>query len=449
MPPLNSTESADARDARDNNKNQVEKSKRSSCPYAEMSESSKLVQNCPAFSSECPFKVAKSPKEISERLAQVPESHLKTHGAFFQTLQVFHQGQSGGEGLCPVKHALHHQAADWTFDRAMDDYSLAVIMSRLAESYEEQDEQPDETEYDGGITAASTAFETNKPRASPRLSDALKTGTASAHAAAESVHFVKNFIRGKIDRDLYALYVAQLYHLYTRLEEALDVHAPRLFPQVHFPNELYRRSALEEDVHFWHSRPPRVSPATQDYIDRLEYLQEHAPHLLLAHAYTRYLGDLSGGKILERVARRALGLSEGDGLAFYAFPNVPSFKLFKDMYRSQLNALDMVGSVQELVQEANVAFLLNMRLFEELDVLGGVPGATLRPLESVYVQRNSAVDSKHDEECPFLKNRNQQTPKGQCPWPFLLLHDPKKGLQAWQSWLIIGLLLAWLHSTWQ
>jgi heme oxygenase len=250
--------------------------------------------------------------------------------------------------------------------------------------------------------------------------------------------------------------VAQLYHLYGTLEEALDQHAPMHFSSCHFPKELQRREALNEDVEFWHTGTPELSPATQDYLHRIQYLCDTNPLLLLAHAYTRYLGDLSGGKVLARVAKRALNLkAEDDGLAFYQFPQVESFKLFKDKYRSALNDLPLNNDqIQALVQEANVAFLLNMRLFEELDCLGGVPGATIRPLEEVYAapDQSVAVDSTSAAECPFILNKKAEAKSksksgSKCPWPFVVFHDPRTFFRAWQTWLLIGFFLTLFYSS--
>ena len=46
----------------------------------------------------------------------------------------------------------------------------------------------------------------------------------------------------------------------------------------------------------------------------LEIAKEE-PYLLIAHHYTRYLGDLSGGQILKNIAQKALNLDQ-QGLAF-------------------------------------------------------------------------------------------------------------------------------------
>jgi heme oxygenase len=73
------------------------------------------------------------------------------------------------------------------------------------------------------------------------------------------------------------------------LEQALDEHAPKLFAACHFPKELHRSQALQDDVDFWHStKTPTVSKATQENINRIDYQCETNPLLLLAHAYGHY-----------------------------------------------------------------------------------------------------------------------------------------------------------------
>ena len=79
------------------------------------------------------------------------------------------------------------------------------------------------------------------------------------------------------------------------------------------------------------------------------------PLLLLSHAYIRCLRDLSGGKVLSRIARRTLDLGKGRGsLQVYHFEHVRSTKLFKNEDELVPDA-DRVG---RLVAEANVAFAL-------------------------------------------------------------------------------------------
>ena len=462
-------------------------SRNSACPYAkaihEPNVSSSLpglaeLQQCPVFSKECPFKSASSPQDFSEQLRRIPLGHMAKDGPLYQSLKFFHETKDGlgGGNKCPVKEHVSSVPQEWSFHETVEKLSLVSIMAEMALAIEREEASSEQQSVDSELAASTIVSDDSStispiplepkdtssvkhfPSSRPSLSDALKTGTASSHQAAEGVHFVKQFVRGNIDRDLYGLMIAQLYHLYGSLEQALEEHAPKHFGSCHFPHELDRKAALLEDVEFFHTTIPNISPATKDYMDRIEYLSEHKPLLLLSHAYTRYLGDLSGGKVLARVAKRALNLDD-DGLAFYHFPNVKSFKLFKDKYRAALDDLSFDREqIRELVVEANVAFLLNMRLFEELDVAGGVPGASVRPLAQVYEAQHSLMEATEAattdakaEECPFIAKQKSGTATkhegGKCPWPFTLFHDQQAFLQAWQTWFLFGVLLLSLYSS--
>lgn len=462
-----------------------------SCPYAialhdDMSESDDeaVTRNCPAFANHsCPFK-DKSPDEVRETLLQIPASHYSPSGKFYKVLQEIHQVRPVVQedvftipGGCPVQNLVPKQGL--SFRAAMEDLSLSAVMARLAQEMEDDSERTeDELEVNQGdenaqaqlsgesdtaiekplIETTSKQVESTKSVSSKRtsLSASLKTGTAVSHQAAENVYFVKNFIRGIIDRNLYGKLVVMLYYVYDKLEECLDRNADNNFGSCHFPRELYRTSALKDDLDFWFGDDlPPMTPATRDYVARLDKIADTDPLLLLSHAYTRYLGDLSGGRVLSRVARRAMQLGE-DGLAFYEFPEIKSLKLFKDKYRQALDELPLSDEqIQKLVREANVAFCLNMRLFEELDVEANVPGASVRPLEDALAFGDATVDEGSlDEKCPFMMQPKVgaevgdgvPVTNGRCPWPFILAHDPKEGMKDWQTWLVIGMVFTWIWS---
>lgn len=83
----------------------------------------------------------------------------------------------------------------------------------------------------------------------------------------------------------------------------------------------------------------------------------------MAHAYTRYLGDLSGGQVLGRIARKSLKLSSDDGLSFFAFPGVSSPNLFKQLYRSRMNSVELTEEQRsQMLEEAGRSFELNIQV---------------------------------------------------------------------------------------
>ena len=97
-------------------------------------------------------------------------------------------------------------------------------------------------------------------------------------------------------------------------------------------------------------------------------ISSEKPELLVAHAYTRYLGDLSGGQILKKIAQRAMNLSDGKGLSFYEFDEVSDEQQFKQNYKKALDSLGLdLQLADQIVAEANLSFTMNMKMFQELD----------------------------------------------------------------------------------
>jgi heme oxygenase (biliverdin-producing, ferredoxin) len=105
------------------------------------------------------------------------------------------------------------------------------------------------------------------------------------------------------------------------------------------------------------------------YLGRIRTVAYDRPELLVGHLYTRYLGDLSGGQILGRIAARALGVdTTGKGVAFYRFDRITDMTAFKALYRERLDALPIDEKTADaIVAEALLAFRLNLLLFEELE----------------------------------------------------------------------------------
>jgi len=126
----------------------------------------------------------------------------------------------------------------------------------------------------------------------------------------------------------------------------------------------------------WRSAAPLDSPAAAMYAERVRAVSLEsiggavawAP-LFVAHHYTRYLGDLSGGQVMARIlARHGYGADELGFYRFDALPGKDGGAAYKDAYRRKLDALGEGLTVQQrrrLLDEVNVAFALNEQIFEE------------------------------------------------------------------------------------
>ena len=103
-------------------------------------------------------------------------------------------------------------------------------------------------------------------------------------------------------------------------------------------------------------------------MERIKKIGNEKPELLVAHAYTRYLGDLSGGQLLKKIAQRAMNLSSGEGLAFYEFDSIQDEQEFKQNYKKAMDSLPLAQDLSEqIVAEANLSFTMNMKMFQELE----------------------------------------------------------------------------------
>ena len=127
--------------------------------------------------------------------------------------------------------------------------------------------------------------------------------------------------------------------------------------------------------------------------------------MLLAHQYTRYMGDLSGGQVIKRILMKALNLSDDGGLKFYEFEHVRNKKAFKDKYRSSLDALQLdKDTADRLVEESIKSFELNIELFDELGVLCGyIPEDldTVNEMSSKPSKKEAPEVKPSTEKCPF------------------------------------------------
>jgi heme oxygenase len=202
------------------------------------------------------------------------------------------------------------------------------------------------------------------------LTSRLKDATRELHQVAERAGGMSALLRGRFDRAQYCLLLRNLHALYAALEAALDRHAtlPQVAP-VRVP-VLYRTAALAADLRDlhgagWSTLPVAVAMAS--YVAHLEDVARTRPPLLAAHAYVRYMGDLSGGQILRDVVRRALDLRDGAGTAFYTFTGSGDGREIKERFRAALDGMPVDDALaQEIVGEARDAFSRHVVLFEEL-----------------------------------------------------------------------------------
>lgn len=200
------------------------------------------------------------------------------------------------------------------------------------------------------------------------LSTLMRDGSRAEHTSAESSTFMTELLEGRSTVETYTVFLRQLAAVYEALETVGRELASDPVASAVVDEAVMRGEAIDTDMRFlageaWRDLP--VGPAAVAYVERIHETRDDAERYL-AHHYTRYLGDLSGGQAIGRILAREYGLTEG-GTAFYEFPAVPKPKLYKDAYRAGLDALPLdADAKQRVVAEVKVAFALNEALFAEM-----------------------------------------------------------------------------------
>ncbi len=211
--------------------------------------------------------------------------------------------------------------------------------------------------------------------ATPGLSEQLRQHTRDCHRRAERAGIVGDIVRGTVSRSAYSLYLRNLQPVYTRLERRLAAWRSDPALGALADPALCRSQALAHDLdriagHDWPRTLPRV-PAGEAYEQSVA--QADGP-TLVAHAYARYLGDLNGGRLLQRLLAQSLALTP-DCLTFFRFSTSTDIAGLQSAVRRAIDAGVAAADTARVLEAARRAFELNIALAE--DVLAPTPNASV------------------------------------------------------------------------
>lgn len=203
------------------------------------------------------------------------------------------------------------------------------------------------------------------------FSQALRERTRTGHGESEGANFMKDLMEGRGTRDDYIALVAQHYFIYQALEAAAEQFGADPIASPFISAQLTRLPAIEQDLEFllgadWRDQIAPL-PTTERYVSRIRDVAAEAwAGGFIAHHYTRYLGDLSGGQVIRTLMQRQFGF-ETNGVGFYLFDQIAKPKEFKEHYREQLDAVAWTPEERErVIDEVLAAYRFNTELFVDL-----------------------------------------------------------------------------------
>ncbi|MFE6484028.1 heme oxygenase (biliverdin-producing) [Streptomyces sp. NPDC057757] len=200
----------------------------------------------------------------------------------------------------------------------------------------------------------------------------IRTASQDQHTEAENSGFISDLLGGGLGVEAYARYTEQLWYVYRALEAPAERLAGDPVAGPFIRPELFRVAEIERDLAHLRGADWRETvsalPATREYAARVEECARNWTAGYVAHHYTRYLGDLSGGQIIRGTAEKTWGFArKGDGVRFYVFEGVANPAEFKRDYRARLDAIAVDDpEKRRVIEECGRAFDFNGAVFREL-----------------------------------------------------------------------------------
>ena len=158
----------------------------------------------------------------------------------------------------------------------------------------------------------------------------LKASTATIHDEVEHTSFMVDLMEGRLDIRAYALLLKQYALIYAALEaKSSDFAEDPIFAPFHDAG-LFRTERIHSDLQKLARDDLPITRSADAYADHLNRLTR--PEQLIAHHYTRYLGDLSGGQAIGALMGRHYSVP-ADALTMWDFTEVGKTKPFKQPSR--------------------------------------------------------------------------------------------------------------------
>lgn len=208
-------------------------------------------------------------------------------------------------------------------------------------------------------------------KVAPSLTERMRTRSRMEHEKSDRLVNLKLALVLTSPR-LYGEALALFAAVFARLERISQNQAHLLGPAINMLDKT--RKGFEDDLaHYlgpnW--RTATLVPAElTDYLDRLDELEREDPTRLLAYVYHMQMAILSGGYIIQKIVRRAMGLDKDsdDGVRTFAFKDRNQAKHdLKRFVDEELCAKLTEMQIEGILEESINVFRMNNRLVSTVD----------------------------------------------------------------------------------
>ncbi|MGL4739450.1 MAG: heme oxygenase (biliverdin-producing) [Sarcina sp.] len=199
----------------------------------------------------------------------------------------------------------------------------------------------------------------------------LREKNKNLHEIAKQTGFNARLVAGKATNESYVQFLGNIKLAYDALENNLDENIGLEILGPFVTKELYRAKHIEQDlINFLgedYEKKINYTPSSLAYAGRINEIGRNHPVLLIAHAYTRFLADLFGGRIIHDILHETYKL-EDKFLNYYKFNELPDLKGYAIEYVEALDTLEIDLETKQLfLNEVANAYLYNIGISNELE----------------------------------------------------------------------------------
>ncbi|MGL4739449.1 MAG: heme oxygenase (biliverdin-producing) [Sarcina sp.] len=198
----------------------------------------------------------------------------------------------------------------------------------------------------------------------------MRTSNKNLHTVAETTGFNARLVAGNATRESYAEFLFNTKAAYDAIERNLDKYSDVEGIKPFVTKDLYRAELMEKDLRvLLGDKYDEMSllPSAKAYVARIDEIAEKNPMLIVAHAYTRFLADLFGGRTIYQIVKDSYKIEDA-ALNYFSFPEISNPQARAMEYIGNLSNMNLSEEVQELfLNEIANAYLYNIGISTELE----------------------------------------------------------------------------------
>lgn len=195
----------------------------------------------------------------------------------------------------------------------------------------------------------------------------IKNTSKSLHDMAENTGFIKRLLIGDADKKSYGEYIYNLYYVYKAIEDGLEENCDNEVVKSFAIPEVYRAEPMMKDFQYLLDEKAELLMSTKCFVNRIKEISKNTPELLIAHAYTRYLADLFGGRVIYGIVKDKYKIDDA-GLNYYIFDKIEDLKSFVMNYHNKLNLMELSDCLKDkFLNEVAVSYIYNISISNELE----------------------------------------------------------------------------------